>query len=176
MQTITNDIIYAFYYILPAYVANAAPVIFGGGYPLDADKLFWDGKPIFGSNKTVRGFFAGLLVGSFAGFVLSGLYQLSGFPQNFLFQYDAWLGFMLSLGALTGDLLHSFIKRRLDISPGLPLPVADQLDFALGALLFSVVVYPPPWLIAVVILIATPPIHLLTNYLAYLIGVKKTPW
>ncbi|MDH5782327.1 MAG: CDP-2,3-bis-(O-geranylgeranyl)-sn-glycerol synthase [Candidatus Bathyarchaeota archaeon] len=176
MQTIINDIIYAFYYILPAYVANAAPVIFGGGYPLDAGKLFWDGKPIFGSNKTVRGFFAGLLVGTFAGFVLSRLYQLSGFPQNSLFQYDAWLGFMLSLGALNGDLLHSFIKRRLDISPGSPLPVADQLDFALGALLFSVVVYPPPWLIAVIIVVVTPPIHLLTNFLAYLIGAKETPW
>ncbi len=176
MQTIINDIIYAFYYILPAYVANAVPVIFGGGYPMDAGKLFWDGKPICGSNKTVRGFFAGLLVGTFAGFVLSRLYQLDEFPQNFLFRYNILLGFMLSLGALTGDLLHSFIKRRLDISPGSPFPVADQLDFTLGALLFSILVYPPPWHIAAIILIVTPPIHLLTNFLAYLIGVKKTPW
>ncbi|MFQ6086596.1 MAG: CDP-2,3-bis-(O-geranylgeranyl)-sn-glycerol synthase [Candidatus Bathyarchaeia archaeon] len=176
MQTIINDIIYAFYYILPAYVANALPVIFGGGYPLDAGKLFWDGKPVFGSNKTVRGFFAGLLAGTFSGFVLSSLHQLDGFPQNFLFQYNILLGFVLSLGALTGDLLHSFIKRRIDISPGSPLPVADQLDFALGALLFSLMVYPPPWRIAVIILIVTPPIHLSTNFLAYLIGVKKTPW
>ncbi len=176
MQTIINDVIYAFYYILPAYVANAVPVIFGGGYPLDAGRLFWDGKPIFGSNKTVRGFFTGLSVGTFAGFVLSRLYQLEGFPQDFLFQYDVLLGFMLSLGALTGDLLHSFIKRRLDISPGSPLPVADQLDFAFGALLFSILVYPPPWLIAVIIVVVTSPIHLLTNVLAYLIGAKKTPW
>jgi len=86
------------------------------------------------------------------------------------------LGFALSLGALSGDLLHSFIKRRLAISPGAPLPVADQLDFAVGALLFSVGVYPPPLLHAAIILIATPPIHLLTNFLAYLIGAKKTPW
>ena len=175
MQTIINDIIYAFYFIAPAYIANAVPVIFGGGFPLDAGKLFWDGKPIFGSNKTIRGLIAGLLLGTLAGFVLSGLYQLEGFP-NFLFQYDVSLGFMLSLGALTGDLLHSFVKRRLDISPGSPLPVADQLDFALGALLFSVVVYPPSWLAAVIILIATAPIHLLMNSLAYLIGAKKTPW
>jgi CDP-2,3-bis-(O-geranylgeranyl)-sn-glycerol synthase len=176
MQAIINDIVYAFYYILPAYVANAVPVIFGGGYPLDAGKLFWDGKPMFGSNKTVRGFFAGLLVGTFAGFVLSSLYQLDGFPQDLLFQYNILLGFTLSLGALTGDLLHSFIKRRIDISPGSPLPVADQLDFALGALLFSVLVYPPPLHIAVIILVVTPPIHLSTNFLAYLIGAKKTPW
>jgi CDP-2,3-bis-(O-geranylgeranyl)-sn-glycerol synthase len=176
MQAIINDIVYAFYYILPAYVANAAPVIFGGGYPLDAGKLFRDEKPIFGSNKTIRGFLAGLIVGTFAGFVLSYLSQLNAFPHNFLFQYDVLLGFTLSFGALTGDLLHSFIKRRLDIPPGSPLPVADQLDFVLGALLFSVVVYPPPWFIAVIIVVVTPPIHLLTNFIAYLTGVKKTPW
>jgi CDP-2,3-bis-(O-geranylgeranyl)-sn-glycerol synthase len=176
METIIKDIVYAFYFILPAYVANAAPVVFGGGYPLDAGKLFLDGKPLFGSNKTIRGFFAGLLVGTLSGFVLGSLYQLEGFPKNFLFQYNLLLGFMLSLGALTGDLLHSFLKRRLNISPGSPLPVADQLDFVLGALLFSVVIYPPPWLSALIILALTPPIHLLTNFLAYLIGVKKTPW
>ncbi len=176
MQGIINDIIYAFYYILPAYVANAVPVIFGGGYPIDAGKLFWDGKPVFGSNKTVRGFLTGLLVGTFTGFVLSILHQLDGFPQDFLFPYDILLGFVLSLGALTGDLLHSFIKRRLAISPGSPLPVADQLDFAVGALLFSVLVYPPPLLNAVIILFVTPPIHILTNFLAYLIGAKRTPW
>ncbi len=176
MQIIINDIIYAFYYIFPAYVANAMPVIFGGGYPLDAGKIFWDGKPTLGANKTVRGFFAGLLVGTFAGFVLSSLYQLDGFPKGLLFQYDISLGFMLSFGALTGDLFHSFLKRRLDIPPGSPLPVADQLDFALGALLFSMAVHPPSWLIALIIIIVTPPIHLLTNFFAYLIGVKKTPW
>lgn len=176
MQTIIHAIVYAFYYILPAYIANAVPVIFGGGYPLDAGKLFWDGKPAFGSNKTVRGFFAGLVVGTFAGFVLSRLYYLNGFPKDFLFQYDILLGFILSLGALTGDLLHSFIKRRLGISPGSPLPVADQLDFVLGALVFSFVVSPPPWLVAVIVVVVTPPIHLSTNFIAYLIGVKKTPW
>lgn len=175
MQIIINDIIYAFYYIFPAYIANAMPVIFGGGRRIDTGKLFWDGKPIFGSNKTIRGFFAGLLVGTSTGFVLSNLYHLEGFP-SFLFQYDLWLGFLLSLGALTGDLFHSFIKRRLDIAPGSPLPIADQLDFALGAILFSIVVYPPPWYIAVIIIVVTPPIHLLTNFLAYLIGTKRNPW
>jgi CDP-2,3-bis-(O-geranylgeranyl)-sn-glycerol synthase len=176
MQTIIDAIIHAFYYILPAYVANAVPVIFGGGYPLDAGKHFLDGKPIFGSNKTVRGFFSGLMAGTIAGFVLSGLYGFNGFPKEFLFQYDPWLGFILSLGALIGDLVHSFVKRRLSIAPGSPLPVADQLDFVLGALAFSVAIYPPSWFTAVAILIVTPPLHLLTNLLAYLVGIKRTPW
>jgi len=157
------DVGYALLFIFPAYCANAAPVIFGGGLPMDFGKVFWDGKPLFGKNKTFRGFLAGLAVGTFVGFV-----------QNALFEYSVLLGFMVSLGALVGDLSESFIKRRLDIPPGSPLPIADQLDFVAGALLFSLPVSPPDSLITVlVIIVITPPIHILTNFLASRLGVKR---
>lgn len=160
-----NDFVYALYFIFPAYCANAAPVIFGGGLPLDAGRAFSDGKPIFGSHKTVRGFLAGLIVGT-----------LVGFSQQFLLpgQQSALLGFTLSLGALTGDLADSFIKRRVGLHPGSPVLLADQLDFVFGALLFSVAIgYFPTLAWILIILVVTPPIHLLTNYLAYLLGAKK---
>ncbi|MFQ5999238.1 MAG: CDP-2,3-bis-(O-geranylgeranyl)-sn-glycerol synthase [Candidatus Bathyarchaeia archaeon] len=157
------DVGYALLFIFPAYCANVAPVIFGGGPPIDFGKVFWDGKPLFGKNKTFRGFLAGLVVGTFVGFV-----------QNVLFGYDILLGFMVSLGALVGDLSESFIKRRLDLPPGSSLPIADQLDFVAGALLFSLPVSPPDSLIAVlVIIIITPPIHFLMNLLANRFGVKR---
>jgi len=178
MTTLIYDVVYAVYFILPAYFANAFPVIFGGGRPIDGGRTLSDGKPLFGPNKTVRGFLAGLITGTIVSFIL-----------NAAFQYELLLGFMLSLGALTGDLLHSFIKRRIGIPAGSPLPVADQLDFVLGALLFSLFVphsqpplYPLPTPLpsflttAIIVVIITPPIHLLTNFLAYLLGVKKTPW
>ncbi|MEM3668874.1 MAG: CDP-archaeol synthase, partial [Candidatus Bathyarchaeia archaeon] len=41
-------IIEALKFIFPAYCANAVPVITGGGLPIDLDKKFFDGKPIFG--------------------------------------------------------------------------------------------------------------------------------
>ena len=47
-------VIYPLLYILPAYVANGAPVIFGGGTPLDFGRKL-GGKPIFGNHKTIRG-------------------------------------------------------------------------------------------------------------------------
>jgi len=157
----------ALYFIFPAYCANAAPVIFGGGYPINGGRNFRNGRPIFGPRKTFRGFFAGLIIGTLVSF-LQG--YLSGNFKVIL------LGFMLSLGALTGDLVESFIKRRLGRTPGAPLPVADQLDFILGAILFSIPVSPPPLAVALTIVIITPPIHLLTNFLAYLLGLKKEPW
>ncbi|UCE16530.1 MAG: CDP-2,3-bis-(O-geranylgeranyl)-sn-glycerol synthase [Candidatus Bathyarchaeota archaeon] len=167
------DVAYALYFILPAYCANAVPVIFGGNRPIDAGRTFIDGKPILGPHKTVRGFFAGLIVGTLVGFIL----QIVSPLQSVLFQYDASLGFVLSLGALMGDLFDSFIKRRLGFPPGSLFPIADQLDFIVGAFLFSLMVSPlPPLQIILIVLIITPPIHLVTNFLAFLLGVKSSPW
>jgi len=159
------DVAHALLFIFPAYCANATPVIFGGGFPIDGGRTFLDGRPIFGSHKTLRGFFSGLVVGTLVGFV-----------EGALFQYNVLLGFALSMGALVGDLVGSFLKRRLDLPPGSILPVVDQLGFILGALLFSLPVSPPTFLIVLIIMIITPPIHLLTNFLAYLLGVKKRLW
>lgn len=173
MSLTVVDLARALYFIFPAYCANAIPVIFGGGHPLDAGKTFFDGKPILGSHKTFRGFFFGLIVGTLVGFLQTLLSQYVLFQYDVQFRYDVLLGFMLSLGALVGDLIESFIKRRLDLPPGSSLPVADQLDFVAGALLFSLLVSPPSLAMAIIIVVITPPIHLLTNYLANVLGVKR---
>jgi len=168
-MTIIIDIVDALYFIFPAYCANAAPVIFGGGRPIDADRTFIDGKPILGSHKTIRGFFAGLIVGTLVSFVQNTVYPL--------YQSNPLLGFALSLGALIGDLFDSFIKRRLVLPPGASFPILDQLDFVVGALLFSLMVPPlPPLNLILIIIVITPPIHLLTNVLAFFFGFKSKPW
>jgi len=160
-----NIVAEALKFILPAYCANAIPVILGGGKPLDFGKNFSDGRPIFGKNKTFRGFFAGLIVGTLVGL---GESYIFGFPQHF--------GFLLSLGALLGDLAGAFLKRRLGFAPGAKLLIADQLDFVFGAFLFSVLVLPPSLIIVLVVVLITPPLHLSTNYIAYRLGVKSKPW
>ncbi len=165
MSITAHDFTQALLFIFPAYCANAAPVIFGGGFPIDGGRLFVDGKPLFGSHKTLRGFFSGLIVGILVSFI-----------QDNLFRYNILLGFTLSVGAMIGDLAESFVKRRLNLPPGSTLPVADQLDFVLGALLFSLPVSKPPLPIVLIVIIITPPIHLLTNLLAYFLGVKKRIW
>ena len=178
--TILDNVVHALVFIFPAYFANGMPVIFGGGRPIDGGRSFLDGKPLLGSHKTVRGFFAGLTIGTLVGLVEYALlepFHSSPFLSTIPFSPSFLLGFVLSLGALVGDLMDSFIKRRLDIPPGSPLPVVDQLDFVGGALLFSLMMgeLPSP-LIILIIVIITPPIHLLTNFLAYLLGVKKEWW
>jgi len=179
MPSLIYEIAYALWFILPAYIANAFPVIFGGGLAIDMGKKLSDGKPIFGSHKTVRGFIAGLIAGLFTSVVQTILLQSTVLSDFVLpFQFNMLIGLMITLGALVGDLAHSFIKRRIGLVEGAPLPVADQLDFVLGAIVFSlpVSVSSPPLLTIVIVILITPPIHLLTNFLAYLVGMKKTPW
>jgi len=153
-------------FIFPAYSANAVPVIFGGGQSLDFGRNFKDGRPIFGSHKTFKGFFAGLIIGT-----------LVGIGESFVFSnYNPLLGFMLSLGALVGDLGGAFVKRRLGLSPGVFLPIVDQIGFVSCALLFSLLVAQPTLIMVLIVLIITIPIHFLTNLLAYLTHVKENPW
>jgi CDP-2,3-bis-(O-geranylgeranyl)-sn-glycerol synthase len=167
------DVAAAIWFIFPAYCANAAPVIFGGGKPMDFGKTFFDGKPLLGAHKTWRGFFAGLVVGTLVGVAQTIIYEQVLFEYSTQFQYPMILGFVLSLGALTGDIVESFVKRRLNRSPGSHLPVADQIDFILGAFLFSIPVAPPSLLEAIIILLITIPIHLLTNLGAALLNMKN---
>jgi len=159
------------YYIFPAYCANGAPVIFGGGPSVDGGRKFLDGRPVFGPNKTVRGLIAGLLIGTLVGWAQETLAPNVGLEKG-----NVALGFVLSLGALIGDLVGSFVKRRLNLRPGAPLPISDQIDFVLMALVFSLMAKPPTVPAAVMIIVLTLPIHLSANLMAYFLRIKKNPW
>ena len=154
-------------FIFPAYVANAVPVLAGGGRPMDFGRNFFDGKPIFGKNKTFRGFFFGLVLGT-----------VTGFAESFVFGYSFYFGFILSLGALFGDLAGAFVKRRLGLASGQLLPVVDQVDFVVGAIFFALP-FSLQWLswqLVLTVFVITPPMHLLTNFAAYKLGLKSNPW
>jgi CDP-2,3-bis-(O-geranylgeranyl)-sn-glycerol synthase len=162
---IATLIVEALKFIFPAYCANGAPVLAGGGLPMDFGKNFVDGKRVFGSNKTFRGFFFGLAVGVGVGLI-----------EWMLFDYPLLFSLLSPLGALLGDLTAAFLKRRLNIAPGGLLPIIDQVDFVVGALVFSLPLGIIYWELAVAVLIITPPIHLLTNFGAYKLKLKKNPW
>jgi len=158
-------IIEAFKFIFPAYCANAAPVLAGGGLSMDLGKNFVDGKRFFGKNKTFRGFFFGLAIGVFVGFLE---FMIFGYPLLFCI--------LTPLGALLGDLTGAFLKRRLDIAPGGVLPIIDQVDFVVGALVFSLPLGIVYWELAATVMLVTPPIHLFTNFMAYKLKLKNNPW
>lgn len=166
MNTLIELVLEALKFILPAYCANAVPVLVGGGLPLDFGKNFYDGKPIFGKNKTFRGFFFGLAIGTLVGVI----------EAFFFTEYPISFGFLLSLGGLLGDLAGAFLKRRIGLAPGELLPVVDQIDFIIGALVFSFPFNLLSLELALTVLLITPPLHIITNFTAYKMGLKSNPW
>jgi len=91
---------------------------------------------------------------------------------------------LASYGAVIGDLVGSFLKRRFDIKSGAPFWIVDQLDFALIAILFvSIPGFISPQLfllpdiyILIFLIILTPAVSIIANTVAYLVGLKSVPY
>lgn len=141
-------ILQAFWLIIPAYIANASAVLVGGGTPVDFGKNWKDGKRILGDGKTWRGLFAGAFIGMIAGFglaVAARYIALSDFAFLNLSDFEGFplmipIIFSLCFGALTGDVVKSFFKRRIGKNRGEDWFLFDQIDFIVGALFFSFLV------------------------------------
>ncbi len=160
-----DSFIYPIIYILPAYVANGAPVIFGGGKPLDMGRTF-RGVRIFGDHKTVRGLVFGIFSGAAIGLI-----------ESIFIPYMLFSGILLSLGAHVGDLLGSFIKRQIGIKEGGKLPFIDQyLFFAFAILLALPLGHIPNYVGLLFLIVLTGILHVATNIGAYKLKLKKVPW
>jgi CDP-2,3-bis-(O-geranylgeranyl)-sn-glycerol synthase len=104
------------------------------------------------------------------------------FPMNFLVLLIRIV--LASYGAVLGDLVGSFLKRRFDIKSGAPFWIIDQLDFALIAILF--ITFPgfiaptifliPDIHIFIFLMIITPAVSIIANTVAYLVGLKSVPY
>ncbi len=165
MGLIYNLIIYPIIYIFPAYAANGAPILFGGGAPLDFGRK-WRGKRIFGNNKTIRGTASAIAIG-----ILAGALESLAFP------FMLKISIMLALGAVFGDLLGSFIKRRLGYRSGHSFPVMDQFGFVVFALAFAFWLGNLPTLYGIAfIAVLTGVMHPLTNMGANRLKLKSVPW
>jgi CDP-2,3-bis-(O-geranylgeranyl)-sn-glycerol synthase len=107
-------------------LANATPVIARRvlaerfAWPLDGGMQYFDGRPLFGSSKTVRGVVASILVTG-AGGALMGL---------------GWkVGVVIGTLSMAGDLFSSFLKRRMKLPPSSRALGLDQVPESLFPLL-----------------------------------------
>ncbi|MEW6528742.1 MAG: CDP-2,3-bis-(O-geranylgeranyl)-sn-glycerol synthase [Candidatus Micrarchaeota archaeon] len=162
-------------FIFPTYIANAIPVILGGGTKLDFGKNFFDKRRIFGDGKTIYGFFAGICAGIVAGGIISYFTVLTFFPSAKT-QFVTFT--IMSIGAMIGDAVGSFIKRRIGIEAGKPF-ILDQLMFLIIALLFAIpttssIVYQLEPLLF--LFVATYILHTKSNFIANKLGWKNVPW
>jgi len=169
------------WFYLPAAISNSSGTLFRKlnflNVPVDLNKTI-KGKPIFGKNKTYRGFFFGVLLAIIMAYLQKILYPYC--PNLYLFDYSKinpfLLGFLLGFGALFGDLIESFIKRRLNRKPGAPFIPFDQIDWLLGANIFLCFYIFPSWQMFLISLIFFGLIHPLSNILAYYLKIKDTKY
>ena len=173
---------------VPALLPNSAAVVFGGGTPVDFGRS-WRGKRILGDGKTWRGFFGGAFSGIVLGLIMIGAARLAGSPDLWGYGTVAdGIGIVvcLAVGSLLGDMLGSFLKRRLGIERGMKAPILDQYDFVIGAFLVVTLFYPQwvwstyveGWHIAALVLLLALVwfLHRGVNIIGYRLGLKNEPW
>ncbi len=177
---VVGTIILSIWLMIPAYISNPMAVVFGGGTPVDMGMKWIDGQRILGDGKTIRGLVGGTVCGIVAGLIqlyIASIFSIPVFPT-------LTAVITLSFGALLGDLIKSFFKRRIGFVRGAELPLLDQLDFVAGAWLLTYI-FDPVWFteyfisspsIIVTVLVLTPILHRLTNIFGYNIKLKKEPW
>lgn len=107
-------------------VANGAPVfakrLLGPRYafPVDGGRKFFDGRPVFGRSKTMRGLVVSMLSTALAAWLL-------GFGWG--------IGLAVAGVAMLGDLFSSFLKRRMNRPPSSRALGLDQVPESLFPLL-----------------------------------------
>ncbi len=186
----------ALWFFLPAFLANPSAVLWGGGTPMDFGRTLRDGERVFGDGKTWRGLVGGTLSGAILGLLLFLPFGLLAPASSWSFGSPATdlggggvLAFaasgVLALGALLGDLVAAFLKRRMHKPRGAKAPGLDQYDFVVGALVISLLVagWSVPrffsgdaWFGLLAIILITPVLHRGVNILGYRMGKKHEPW
>ena len=184
-MSLIDTVVMAIWLMLPAYIANGAAAFFGGIFgrtPIDMRRNLRKNR-ILGDGKTYEGFFfgvsAGLLVGTLQQFSAKSL-RMPEFSANADLAFVVLL--CLCVGALLGDIAASFVKRRLGLRRGALFPLLDQLDFVAGAWLF-LFAFAREWFlanftlsVAIAVILLTPPLHLLTNFLGFKMRLKREAW
>jgi len=182
-----QDILFAIWFLLPAAMSNAVPILAAAipflkkfDAPIDAGKT-WRGYRLLGPHKTWRGIISGIIIATIALWVQQMLFNHFEWAQylagdvNYAALPVLILGPLFAIGALGGDAIESFFKRQKNISSGGAWVPFDQLDYIIGSVIVSLffVILPPlqyVWIFVVWFLG-----HLLASYIGYKLGLKKDP-
>ncbi len=162
--------------------------------PIDFNRKFIDGKPIFGSSKTFRGLLFYLFFGAVSGaiwFFICDSFAVISIHNLFLAHnrntliFNSLIGMILGLTYAIFELPNSFLKRRLGINPSkgaksfLPKTVhflIDQIDSVIGCLVILWIFYPElSFTRALLFLIIGGVTHIVINLILFELKIRKRP-
>jgi CDP-2,3-bis-(O-geranylgeranyl)-sn-glycerol synthase len=148
-------------------VANTAPIVLKwllgarASAPLDGGLRFFDGRPLLGPAKTVRGAVAAVAATALVA-------PLLGLPLG--------LGALIGAMSMAGDALSSFVKRRLGVPSSARAMGIDQIPEALLPLLAVQHALQLPLLQIAGITIAFFLLEIPLARLAYRAGLRDQPY
>lgn len=175
----TDLLLKTLWLLLPAGIANMSPVLVKWipflNVPVDCG-IQVRKRPLFGKNKTYRGFLFGTLMAIAVVYLQTLLsepmrtYSILNYTK-----INVWhVGFLLGFGALLGDMIESFFKRQIGVTPGSSWPPFDQIDWILGGLVFvHFFSQPLHWSIWITGIVGFGAIHPLVNLIGYFLKIKK---
>lgn len=183
-----REILTMMWFLSPAAIANVVPVFLAKvpflkqfDTPLDFHKKL-AGRPIFGTHKTWRGLLGGIIAAIlFVWLQVWILDNCSGLRDYVTINYTPphfnpfLIGTLLAIGALGGDAIESFIKRRAGIAAGRPWHPFDQIDFVVGAALATCFVVPLTWLQYLAALVIGGGGSQIASWVGHKLGLKNTP-
>ena len=182
-----ESILFALWFFLPAGLSNGfavvaakLPLLRHWNTPVDGGHN-WRGVRILGDHKTWRGLVGGTLIGALTAWLQGLAYQDYQAVREFCAALDygtintVLLGALLGFGALLGDMIKSFFKRRIGVPSGKSWFPFDQLDYIAGGLLCSAVIVQLSigsyaWIVGLWF-----GMHLLFSYLGYIAHFKDDP-
>jgi CDP-2,3-bis-(O-geranylgeranyl)-sn-glycerol synthase len=147
--------------------SNAGPVLAAWllqsrcARPVDSGWQWRDRRPIFGPAKTWRGVIAALACAC-------GLALVLGYGVEF--------GAVFGLLVVAGDLLSSFVKRRLAVAPSSRCLGLDQLPESFFPAAYAVAALQLPWWWAPLLSLAFLLVDMLVSRPLYLLKIRKRPY
>lgn len=153
--------------ILLLMVANGAPILLRWlmegriARPVDGGLQLPDGRPLFGSSKTIVGLIASLVATTFV---------------TWLIGWSPLTGCYFAILAMGGDLLASFIKRRLSIPPSGMAPGLDQIPESLIPLVGVRGIFDLAWTQILVMVLIFIALDYILSYFLYLLHIRKQPY
>ena len=199
LEFLADTIVKMYVTLLPAIIAGILVMIWcktgimkAAMKPMDMGKNFRDGKRIFGDNKTWKGFIGYLIFDTFSTVIWGAVCHTCGidhlnyfyFDHENTFLFNLMVGFLLGLGYALFELPNSFLKRRLDITPGKTISGArriffvflDQADSIFGCALVVWLFYDLGIGLYLLYVLVGALTHIIMNVLLYLCRLRKNPF
>lgn len=159
--------------------------------PIDRGKVLKDGRRLFGSNKTWKGFIGTIVICSVLNIVWGGISSLNQTLENMNYMYvyyqNTWIynmltGFLFGAAYAVLELPNSYIKRRLNITSGNQgkggigtlFKIYDQVDSLIGVMLVVAIFGRLSFKIYVLYVIVGGVTHVAVNFILFELKLRKT--